>query len=285
MKKVALFAVLLSLILTVGGCTKRQAVEAATITVSILPQKYFLEKITGDKFQVTCMLSKGSSPENYDPAMSSMMLLEKSTAYFFMGNLGFESAIKGKVKQFNPTIKMFDTSDGLELFVDEHHSHNGHPEADPHVWTSVPNVRVIARNMYDAVVALDPKNEAYYKENYRRFDRELVALHEQFSEQLDSLRGSAFIVWHPALSYFAHDYGLEQISMEYNGKEAHIKHLEERVSYAKKRGARVFLYQKETGTSQVETINSQLGTKLVEINPLGYDWEKEMRHIADALTK
>ena len=76
MKKVALFAVLLSLILTVGGCTKRQAVEAATITVSILPQKYFLEKITGDKFQVTCMLSKGSSPENYDPAMSSMMLLE-----------------------------------------------------------------------------------------------------------------------------------------------------------------------------------------------------------------
>ena len=137
MKKVALFAVLLSLILTVGGCTKRQAVEAATITVSILPQKYFLEKITGDKFQVTCMLSKGSSPENYDPAMSSMMLLEKSTAYFFMGNLGFESAIKGKVKQFNPTIKMFDTSDGLELFVDEHHSHNGHPEADPHVWTSV----------------------------------------------------------------------------------------------------------------------------------------------------
>ena len=220
MKKVALFAVLLSLILTVGGCTKRQAVEAATITVSILPQKYFLEKITGDKFQVTCMLSKGSSPENYDPAMSSMMLLEKSTAYFFMGNLGFESAIKGKVKQFNPTIKMFDTSDGLELFVDEHHSHNGHPEADPHVWTSVPNVRVIARNMYDAVVALDPKNEAYYKENYRRFDQELVALHEQFSEQLDSLRGSAFIVWHPAVSYFAHDYGLEQISMEYNGKEA-----------------------------------------------------------------
>ena len=217
--------------------------------------------------------------------MSSMMLLEKSTAYFFMGNLGFESAIKGKVKQFNPTIKMFDTSDGLELFVDEHHSHNGHPEADPHVWTSVPNVRVIARNMYDAVVALDPKNEAYYKENYRRFDQELVALHEQFSEQLDSLRGSAFIVWHPALSYFAHDYGLEQISMEYNGKEAPIKYLEERVSYAKKRGARVFLYQKETGTSQVETINSQLGTKLVEINPLGYDWEKEMRHIADALTK
>lgn len=285
MKKVALFTVLLSLILTVGGCTKRQAVEAATITVSILPQKYFLEKITGDKFQVTCMLSKGSSPENYDPAMSSMMLLEKSTAYFFMGNLGFESAIKGKVKQFNPTIKMFDTSDSLELFVDEYHSHNGHPEADPHVWTSVPNVRVIARNMYDAVVALDPKNEAYYKENYRRFDQELVALHEQFSEQLDSLRGSAFIVWHPALSYFAHDYGLEQISMEYNGKEAPIKHLEERVSYAKMRGARVFLYQKETGTSQVETINSQLGTKLVEINPLGYDWEKEMRHIADALTK
>ena len=112
-----------------------------------------------------------------------------------------------------------------------------------------------------------------------------MALHEQFSEQLDSLRGSAFIVWHPALSYFAHDYGLEQISMEYNGKEAPIKHLEERVSYAKKRGARVFLYQKETGTSQVETITSHLGTKLVEINPLGYDWEKEMRHIADALTK
>ena len=52
-------------------------VNAATsqITVSILPQKYFVEKITKDKFEINVMVQPGASPHTYEPKTSQMKAL------------------------------------------------------------------------------------------------------------------------------------------------------------------------------------------------------------------
>ena len=269
-----------------AGGSKADREDARVITVSILPQKYFLEKIVGDRFEVKCMLDKGGNPETYEPSMSYMMNLEKSDAYFLMGNIGFELSIRSKIKEYNPDIKVYDVSEGIGLISGSHHFDADDKEGiDPHTWTSVANARVIIKNMLDGVVELDPEHKAEYEKNYRDFDRELSEFQDSIALRLQPVKGGAFVVWHPSLSYFARDYGLEQISLEYDGKEVPVKYLEKKVAYAVSRKPSVFFFQKGMDTNQAQTVNTQIGTRLVEINPLGYDWKSEIRKIADALSR
>ena len=203
-----------------AGGSKADREEARVITVSILPQKYFLEKIVGDRFDVKCMLDKGGNPETYEPSMSYMMNLEKSDAYFLMGNIGFELSIRSKIKEYNPDIRVYDVSKGIELISGSHHFDVDDKEGiDPHTWTSVANARVIIKNMLDDVVELDPEHKAEYESNYRDFDRELSEFQDSIALRLQSVKGGSFVVWHPSLSYFARDYGLINLFAE---KAAHI---------------------------------------------------------------
>ena len=63
-----------------------------TVSVTIEPQRYFVEKIVGDKFKVNTIVPAGTSPETYDPTPSQMIALGKSALYFKVGFLGFENA-------------------------------------------------------------------------------------------------------------------------------------------------------------------------------------------------
>ena len=257
------------------------------IAVSIQPQRYLLEQLVGDHFKVVCLLAQGSNPEAYEPSMRHLMNLEKSEAYFCIGNIGFELAIVEKAKQENPELKLYDNSKDVPVIrgghdCEEHgHSH----EIDPHTWTSARNAVIIARNMHDALVELDPNHTADYDRNFATLKAHLEALDRELAQVLSEVPSRTFLVWHPSLSYFARDYGLTQISMEYNGKEAPVAHLKEEIDAARSSGAQVFFYQKEFDTRQIASINEQIGARLVTINPMNYEWEEELRNIAYALNK
>ena len=86
--------ILLSVILLyIGGCSAKSVFDKPVITVSIQPQKYMLEKIAGDKWDIKCLLSNSADPESFDPGMTHLLNLENSKAYFKIGNIPFESAI------------------------------------------------------------------------------------------------------------------------------------------------------------------------------------------------
>lgn len=271
--------------------------EQPTLAVSIQPQRYFLEKIVGDKYEVVCMLSQGSNPESYEPSFNHLVALENCDAYFCVGHIGFELAMLPQVKNNNPDLRIIDCSKGIKLLQGTHsgvlaqkentnnregHSH-GH-EVDPHVWTSVVNAKIIAQNLYITMLEIDGKNKKYYTQNYNALMAELSELERELKDRLSSHVGSAFAVWHPSLSYFARDYGLVQIAMENEGKEVPAKVLKEEIDLARNKNVRVLFYQREFDSRQIQTINEQLGAEMVEIDPMNYEWSNEMRKIAYALT-
>lgn len=262
------------------------------LTVSIQPQRYFLEKIAGDKYDVLCLLTQGANPESYEPSFSHLINLEKSKAYFCMGNIGFELAILNRVKNNNPDLRIINTSEGLDLLRGTHEghssSHDGHKhshEIDPHVWTSVVNAKIIVQNMYKAMVELDPQNKKYYTTNYNVLFAELLELEQELGKQLSESKGKAFVIWHPSLSYFARDYGLTQIAIESEGKEIPASVLKEKIDKARENNVKVLFVQKEFDNRQVQTVNEQLGVKQIEINPMNYDWADEMKLIANAIAE
>jgi zinc transport system substrate-binding protein len=279
---ISMTLIILATALAVSSCRFSQK-EKPVITVSIQPQKYLLEKIVGSKFNVICLLSEGSNPESYDPSMNNVMALEHSEAYFTIGNIGFEYAILGKVKNNNPNLKIYNNSTGIKPIKGDHSTAVN--DTDPHVWTSVKNAKIIASNMLKALIEIDPHHKHYYTRNYNELKSDLDQLDDSITARLSTAKHKTFLIWHPSLSYFARDYGLTQLAFEKEGKEASAASLKKSVDLACGSGAKVFFYQAEFDGRQVNVLNNEIGCKIVEINPMSYDWAAELNKITDAICK
>jgi len=281
LRRIHALAISLAVLLCAAACGSKAVSDKPSITVSIRPQKYMLEQIAGDKWNVKCLLGNTADPESFDPGMTHLLNLENSKAYFRIGNIPFESAIINKVKNNNPGLRLYDNSEGISL-IKGTHSHHGE-ETDPHTWTSIKNAKKIASNMYDALTDLDPDNKGYYAANLKKFLHSLDSLDSYVDSILRPKRGGSFMVWHPSLSYFARDYGLHQISLSPEGKEASVNMIKRSVEQARRENAGIFFYQKDVDSRQALSVNEQIGATLVEIQPLSYEWPKEILNIANAI--
>lgn len=259
--------------------------ERPIVTVSIEPQRYILEQITGDRVQVRSLLTEGANPETYDPSVTHMHNLGKSIGYLRMGNIGFEAALIDKIREANPSLRIFDTSAGIDPITGTH-SHGGHEHevVDPHTWSSVKNAKIIAANMLRAMEQIDSANKDYYHRNYDIFAARLDSIDSAITARLTPARGASFMVWHPSLSYFARDYGLNQIVVgNAEHKENSVSDLRGAIDDARHNGAAIFFFQKDFDSRQVSAINAELNANEVNINPLSYRWEEEIVKIADAI--
>ena len=208
------------------------------LTVNILPQKYFVQKIVKDKFDINVMVKPGSSPHNFEPKPSQMKLLDESKAYFLIGDPS-EKAWLDRFKQNTKNTLFVDTTIGIEkiqMQPDEHeHEHHDHDHSglDPHIWLDPVLVKIQAKNIYEAMIKIDAQNSDFYKANYEEFIKELDALDEQIKKLLTPYEKKSFMVFHPSWGYFAKRYNLEQISIEVEGKEPKPNELVELIEEAK----------------------------------------------------
>lgn len=285
MKQLILFPILL---LCLTACSsKQQQSEEPTVTVTLEPLRYFTEAIAGDKFKVVSMVPKGSSPETYDPTPQQLVNLDKSTAYLRIGHIGFEQAWMDKLTTNAPHLKIFDTSKGIDVIQEAGHDHGDHHHEggiEPHIWNSTRNASVIADNIYAALCELDSENEPYYKHRRDSLQQIIAQTDAEVRNQLQNA-DSTFLIYHPALSYFARDYGLKQISIEEGGKEPSPAHLKELIETCRRDNARVIFVQQEFDTRNAKLIADELGITVIPINPLSYEWQEEMINVAKALAK
>lgn len=280
--------IILFILLITFGCANQQK-SKLTITVTVLPQKYFAEKIVGDKMNVVCMIPSGSNPEAYDPSPSQLVNLSKSKAFLAVGNLGFELAWLDKLKKNHPNLILFNTSDSIELINDHtgHHNdiHNGHSHVgtDPHTWSSPRSAAIMAKNICKAIISIDPKNKKLYEENLKILLSEIKETDFEISKKLHFIKDRSFLIYHPALTYLARDYGLNQFCVEFNGKEPTPQHLKSLIDIAKKEGVHIIFVQKEFDIKNAQILAEQTNCKIVSIDPLKYDWKESTMEIVNAL--
>jgi len=283
MRKLFLSAGLLWLLFACSNKVQQENI----ITVTIEPQRYFVEQLTDSLFRIECMVPVGTSPETYDPTPVQMVKLARSKAYFCIGHIGFEEVWVDKLKQNYPQIPFFDNSEGVSLIISGHSHSDGHfheEGIDPHTWSSPKSVRLIVQNMYTALVAVDSENKNHYALNLQRLLEQMDAVDEKITQILRKSSQKAFIIYHPALTYFARDYGLTQYCIEADGKEPSPDQLKTLIETAKKEGIKTVFIQQEFDRKNAELVAKETGCRLIVINPLSYDWEKEMLHIAQALS-
>ena len=266
------------------GHTPQQS-EKPVITVTLEPLRYFTEAIAGDCFEVVSMVPKGSSPESYDPTPQQLVNLSKSQAYLRIGYIGFEQAWMKKLEANYPIMKVYDTSKGVELIREEGHHHGDHYHeggVEPHIWNSTRNASVIADNIYAALCEMDADHQPEYKQRLDSL-KQVIARTDADVRTLLANADSTFLIYHPALSYFARDYGLHQISIEEGGKEPSPATLKTLIETCRREGAQVIFVQQEFDQRNAQLIADELGIEIVPINPLSHDWAEEMLRVASAL--
>ncbi|WP_353661602.1 zinc ABC transporter substrate-binding protein [Hydrogenimonas sp. SS33] len=266
------------------------------VVVSILPQKYFVEKIAGDLADVTVMVPPGASPATYEPKPSQMKALYKARLYFAIG-VPFERAWLPRFLAQNPRLKMVDVTKGIEKMAMAGHHHEGDRESgsangeaavahpDPHVWLAPPLVRTVARNIAEALIAVDGEHKTVYEKNLARFLREIDALDARLRKLLEPCRGKALMVFHPSWGYFAKTYGLRQIPIEIEGKEPKSRELAHLIREAKEEGVKALFVQPEFSRRAARAIAAAIGAKLLVADPLAADWSENLLHVARTICR
>jgi zinc transport system substrate-binding protein len=284
---IGIFIVMMGFSLSAG------AGDRPTVFVSILPQKYFVEKVAGDFLSIQVMVPKGASPHTYEPKPRQMTLLTGAKVYFSMG-VPFEAAWINKFKGINPHLLFAATDAGIEKMVmanhhsldadhhgDDAHNHDG--VKDPHVWTSPVLVKIMAENIYNTLVDIWPDHKESFYANFEGFLNDLEKLDQDLGVLFSShVKNKSFMVFHPSWGYFAKTYGLTQIPIEMEGKEPKPAQLTRIITRAKTLGIGTVFVQPQFSAKSARVIADAIGGKVVEADPLAYDWEANLRQQAEA---
>ena len=283
MKKILGFVVLAVLL----AVSPAPAAEKIRVFVSILPQKYFLEQVGGERISVSVLVEKDRDPHVFEPLPSQMSALAGAQAYFSIG-LPFEESLLSRIRDLNPRIRIFRTDQGIgripgdgESPLDSHSGEGG----DPHVWNSPPQAERIARNILEGLLQMDPEGRQAFEKGYESFVSRLDKMDGEFRALFRDMQGSAFLVYHPAWGYLARDYGLEEMTIERDGKEPKAADMARIISRAREKGVKVIFLSPRSSGKSAETIARALGARVERADPLAEEWEANIRSVAEAIAR
>lgn len=271
--------------------------EKINVSVSVIPQAYFVEQIAGDLVNVNIMVQKGKSPETYEPSIKQLQELSKSQVYFGVG-MPFESAWLSRFKSVNPNMliidplkygmldsynKKYNISDEHEEH--EHHNDEHHHNHPPHIWLSFELSKLHIIQIADTLVSIDPKNAKIYKKNLGKFLGRIDVLYDKFKPIFANSKKS-FLVFHPAWGYVANELGLIEYAIEKDGKEAKIAHTRDILDIIKEHDIKIMFIQPQFSQKNALAIAKEAGIEVKFADPLSYDWldnlEKFLSEIADS---
>lgn len=275
-----LAALLASLLPSCGKKAETQSGKPSVV-VSIPPLEYFVRAIGGDDVEVECLAPGATDPESFEPSMTQLRRASNADLFVAVGLFPFEEKIADMLTDEKTGLRTVTIKDSVDLIMGTH----GHDEADPHVWASYRNARVIAREVEAALEKKHPEAAGAFKQRWAALDARLDSLDRSAAARLAPLRGSAFMIWHPSLSYFARDYGLRQIAVGSEHQELSVNQLKARLEASSQLDARVFFYQQEFDPRQSEVVSAETGLIPVLLSPLSPDIESTLSQAADAIVR
>jgi len=233
---IAPLMVLLSVGLMLGGCSPPdlslgksdesdvghtlKVVATTNIVGDVVAQ------VGGDKIDLTVLMDVGVDPHTYVPTPKDVAAVHDADVVFANG-VGLEEFLDEMLQNAGGDAIEIYVSEGLELLVrragheqeSEGEERDKHENGtyDPHVWLSVPNVIQWVRNIEKTLSELDPDNGAVYATNAGEYIGELEEVDRWIEEQISTIPEAhrKLVTNHPAFSYFADRYGMEQVGAIY----------------------------------------------------------------------
>lgn len=257
--------------------------SAESVIVSVAPYKFFVEKIAGNTVDVIVLVPANASPHSYEPPPKLIMSASQASIWFKIGE-SFETKAIQALKAYNKKLTLVDLRQGLSLIAAPHHHHEDgskccHGGEDLHIWLSLRMAKIEAETIAKALIERFPENKELYQTNLQKFLVELSDLDQEITRELYPLRGKTVFVSHPAYAYFCRDYGLTQLSIEFEGREPTPRAMIQLYDKVKTLGIKTIFIQPQYGAKGAELFARDIGAKIVSLDPYAEDYLRMMRSI------
>lgn len=277
------------LLVLVGAVTAEP--DPIQVVVSIQPQAYFVERVGGGAVEIVTLIDPYQSPAIFDPTPKQVTDIQHADLYFMAG-VPFENGLLPKIVAQWPELPVVDLSlrskksahqpTSSESHAGHSHSHDGDA---PHVWLDPMKVKQMASIICDHLIKADPTQASVFEKNLDLFARELDSVDTEIRWRLATIKRRIFYVYHPAYGQFAHAYGLTQAPIEIDGKEPGARQLAAFVERAIEDSVRAVFVQPQFSKKSAATIAEMVGAKLIEMDPLAYDYLQNLRSMTNNLVQ
>lgn len=270
------------------GCQHQSKEKTPVVSVSIQPLKYFIDRLTNESLEVNVMVSPGASHSTYAPTPLQFRKLSDSDLYIRIGYLGYERAWIGRLSELNPNMEVLNLSDHVSLIVGDEIDHGDHVHEggiDPHIWMSPAVMQTLLPHIKTTITGVYPELISVVEENYPTLEAEIEEMDRLFRRLSGELGTTSFMIYHPALTYMARDYGFTQISIEHEGKEPSPAMLARIIRDAREHNIPVIFIQAEYDMRSAELVSKETGASLAKIFPEGYNWKETMTGVAGLMEK
>jgi zinc transport system substrate-binding protein len=245
------------------------------VLVSIAPQKFLVETIGGEHVDVKVIVPPGANSHTYEPTPRQVVLAQKGEIWFRLGE-SFEARM---IPSLSHTA-IVDQREGLELLNTGCGCCHTHDAYDPHIWLSPRLLKKMAAQIAQKLSHKDPEHLSVYAANLARLEKELDQLDHECSVLLAHSAQKHILVSHPAFGYLCHDYALQQLSIEMEGREPTPRYLTELIQKAKEfQIKRVFL-QLQHNPKGGKRIAKELGAETVFVDPYSENVIENLRVLA-----
>mgnify|MGYP002475314790 FL=1 len=207
--------IIIALVFGLGACNPRtpgsqdrqiQLMATTSIVGDIVRQ------VGGDNVNVEILLPLGTDPHSFTPTPQDITRLANSQLVFING-AGLEEFLTAMIKSAGVELRLVDLSASIPLRsmevggIDEDHGN------DPHTWMDPNNVIIWTGIVAEALIELDPAQQAVYLQNASRVQQDLVDLDRWVRDQVTQvpLERRKLVNDHLVFGYFADRYEFEQV--------------------------------------------------------------------------
>ncbi|WP_110932334.1 metal ABC transporter substrate-binding protein [Paenibacillus bouchesdurhonensis] len=276
---------LLAAVLMLAGCgsgNSENKVVAGKVNVvtSFYPLYEFAKEIGGEEAHVINLLPLGVEPHDWTPRSQEILNTSKAQLFLYNG-AGLEGWLDSFLKGLgnDSKVKTVEVSQGIALIASDEEDGHGHAEndhghdhghIDPHTWVSPKSAMIMAENIKNSYVEVDPAHREQYEARYEQLHARLQQLDAKFTEELTKTNRKEIVVSHQSFGYLCRDYGLTQHSIMGLTPEAEPKaqDLINLSKLVKEQGIQYIFFEELVSDKLVNTLASEAGVKTLVLNPV-----------------
>lgn len=226
MKKITTILLVAILLGVISGCAV--APQECQVVATTLPVYDFTSQLCeGTGITVGRLVTENvSCLHDYSLQVSQMRKIEAAELVVISG-AGLEdflgSALDGK--DYIDSSANVHIHEAGDQHNDENHGHSH--DADPHIWLSSENAKVMSENIFHGLCLRYPEHKEAFTRNLTQLHSQLDALQTYGEENLKDLSYRQIITFHDGFGYFAESFDLTILEAveEESGSEASAKEI------------------------------------------------------------
>lgn len=288
--RIVLFCTLIMVLtLALAACDQNNTVKLdenkMNVVTTIFPIYDFAQQIGGEHANVMNIIPTGVEPHDWTPKSQEMNVTSKSQLLLYNG-AGLEGWIPNFLQGLGAgsSLKTVEVSQGIELIhadgtdghdhgektSDHKDDHAGDIYIDPHTWVSPKSALIMAENIKNSFIEVDPGNKSDYEANYVKLEQKLKDLDQKFTTELSATKKKEIVVSHQAFGYLCRDYGLTQKAMMGLSPEAEPRSQDilALTKYVKEHEIKYIFFEELVSDTVAKMLASEANVDTMVLNPI-----------------